>query len=317
MQRPSPSSPAFFLYLPSYWLAGAELQRLLVVQSAWASLASLLVPTAIHLHFLPIFSTARLNTRRAFLLALTGVLLVATLNLNLLYATGRLEPTVWWFMLALGGFMGWAGRFEVARERTSARLKLAEVDARRLGAAAERERIARDLHDLLGQSLSLIAVKAELTKKLAPSDLERALRENDDVIRIAKKTLAEVRQAVTSYRAPTLEDELVNADLALRSVGGTLEVALEPVTLTDDQETALAFVLREGVTNVVRHAAASRCWVRLQVAAKGVIFTVEDNGRGGGAPVVRLQRGAVCRECARGSRGWAAPSSVLPVQARA
>lgn len=127
-------------------------------------------------------------------------------------------------------------------------------------------------------------MKAELVAKLAPLDPARALAENRDVIRIAKNALHEVRQAVESYRAPSLAAELAGARLALSSAGVRLDAHMAALALTDDQEAALAFALREGVTNVVRHAGASRCTVRLYDERGQAVLDLSDDGRGITAP---------------------------------
>ena len=129
---------------------------------------------------------------------------------------------------------------------------------------AERERIARDLHDLLGHTLSVIVLKSELASRLADKDPARAIAEIRDVERIARDALSEVRSAVRGMRQTTLETELQNVRLACDAAGLTLEVYLEPLALPMATEQTLAFALREAVTNVIRHAAARVVTVSLE-----------------------------------------------------
>jgi two-component system sensor histidine kinase DesK len=154
--------------------------------------------------------------------------------------------------------------------------------AEHLATIVERERIARDLHDLLGHTLSTIVLKAELAAKVADRDLARALQEIRDVERISRNALTEVRQAVYSYRGERLEQELTTARAALEAAGVALTVDMPSVTLTSDQERALALALREAVTNVIRHARAGSCRVTLAQEPGRVRLQVEDDGVGGG-----------------------------------
>jgi two-component system sensor histidine kinase DesK len=146
---------------------------------------------------------------------------------------------------------------------------------------AERERIARDLHDLLGHTLSVIVMKSELASKLADRDPARAIQEIRDVERVSRDALTEVRRAVEGYRRHGLGGEMRNAVIALRAAGVTLHTDVAPLALSPKQETALALALRESVTNVVRHAHATVCRVSLRADGGQLTFIVEDDGRGG------------------------------------
>jgi len=167
---------------------------------------------------------------------------------------------------------------EAARAR--ARLQRAEEEVERLAQLAERERIARDLHDLLGHTLSLISIKSELAGKLVVRDPERALAEIRDVERISRTALAEVRQTVAGYRATGFEAELANAKLATSAAGMPLRCQTAAVTLGGDEGRLLGQVLREAVTNIIRHSRASECEVVLERHCKGLRLTISDNGCG-------------------------------------
>jgi two-component system sensor histidine kinase DesK len=146
--------------------------------------------------------------------------------------------------------------------------------------AAERERFARDLHDLLGHSLSVIAIKAELAGRLMAIDPERAAAEVADVEGVARESLREVRQAVSGYRQPTLEKELEGARVALSAAGIAAEVERSPVTLDPDVEAVLAWAVREGATNVIRHSGATRCQVTVRAGLADAGVEVVDDGEG-------------------------------------
>ena len=146
--------------------------------------------------------------------------------------------------------------------------------------AAERERFARDLHDLLGHSLSVIAIKAELAGRLMSIDPERAAAEVADVEGVARESLREVRQAVSGYRQPTLDKELEGARVALSAAGIEAEVERTSVNLDPDVEAVLAWAVREGATNVIRHSGATHCQVKVRASLADAGVEVVDDGEG-------------------------------------
>lgn len=168
--------------------------------------------------------------------------------------------------------------------RANSKLRLAQAEVERLAKTAERERIARDLHDLLGHTLSLITLKSELAGKLIAQDPERAGREIREVERISRETLREVRTAVAGYRSEGVPAELERARLALQAAEVKLEYFVAPLDLQPAEETVLSLALREAVTNVLRHAAARTCRITLEQTAEEVRLEVHDDGRGGSAP---------------------------------
>ncbi len=143
---------------------------------------------------------------------------------------------------------------------------------------AERERISRDLHDLLGHSLSLIALKAELAGKLAGRDAEACRREIGDIETSARQALAEVRAAVTGYRHSGLSGALAGARASLATANVELREEVAQFALAPAAEHVLALALREAVTNVVRHAGASRCTLRLALEQGSAVLRVADDG---------------------------------------
>jgi two-component system, NarL family, sensor histidine kinase DesK len=150
--------------------------------------------------------------------------------------------------------------------------------------AEERMRFARDLHDLLGHSLSLIALKSELAGRLAERDPGRARQEMADVESAARQALAEVRDAVSGYRQVSLAQALVEARSALSAAG----IALRPPTAVDvlpgPVDAVLGWVVREAVTNVLRHSGATTVTIDLDTTADDVLLGIADDGRGSAAP---------------------------------
>jgi two-component system sensor histidine kinase DesK len=189
------------------------------------------------------------------------------------------QVTVWMPIMTL--IIGTIVNVERQSEAKDVALKLSHDEVRRLAATAERERIGRDLHDLLGHTLSLITLKLELARKLAERDPPGSRRELEEAERVARHALAEVRSAVTGIRSADLAAELASARLLLESSQVHLEYAAPPTGLPADMERCLALVLREAVTNIARHAQATRARIAFEVDARSVSLCVEDDGRGG------------------------------------
>jgi len=146
--------------------------------------------------------------------------------------------------------------------------------------AGERERLALELHDLLGRTLSLIAVKAELASRLSAKGAPSADAELADVQRLARQAVREVRDAVTGASAPGVDAELAAAEAALRTAGIDVCVDNTATSIDSMHETTIAWALREAVTNVVRHSGAHTCRITLDAADGSTMLEVDDDGRG-------------------------------------
>lgn len=178
----------------------------------------------------------------------------------------------------LVGIVGVGARlfWESYRQLVAAREQLAQ-----LAVTEERLRFARDLHDILGQSLSVLVLKSELVAKQLPEDADESLRhEVRDIAQVARRSLNDVREAVTGYRRPTLQGEISSARAALRAAGIGLRVEDTVGPLRPDQDGVLAWCLREAVTNVVKHSGAKRCEVRISRRGELATLEVSDDGRG-------------------------------------
>ncbi|RLU99496.1 two-component sensor histidine kinase [Streptomyces griseocarneus] len=182
----------------------------------------------------------------------------------------------------LGGF-AMVGVRHMAR--TTKALQEARATVAHLAANEERLRLARDLHDLLGHSLSLITLKSELAGRMLPDKPEQAAQQVADIERVSRQALVDVREAVSGFRRPTLDAEVAGARTALAAAGITATVEVAPADhpdLAPDEEGALAWALREAVTNVVRHSGARRCEVTLTEQGDELCLTVTDDGQGPG-----------------------------------
>ena len=177
------------------------------------------------------------------------------------------------------GLMMWFYRraMTVVRELRQARVELA-----RLAVTEERLRFARDLHDLLGHSLTTIALKSQLARRLAEPGSAVA-GEVADIEAVTQQALGEVRDAVTGYRSRSLAEELDTARAALSAAGIDVTVRLDSPPLPAELDTLLGWVVREGTTNVLRHSGASACEFRLSRNGTTVSMAVDDNGVGASA----------------------------------
>ncbi|WP_237405388.1 sensor histidine kinase [Actinacidiphila reveromycinica] len=166
--------------------------------------------------------------------------------------------------------------------RTMRELRAARDTVAQLAATEERLRLARDLHDLLGHSLSLITLKSELAGRMLPDRPHDAARQVFDIESVSRQALVDVREAVSGYRRPTLATEVVSARSALAAAGvsARLHVPERVDGLTPAAEGALAWALREAATNVVRHSGAATCVVALETGGGNATLTVSDDGRG-------------------------------------
>jgi two-component system sensor histidine kinase DesK len=197
----------------------------------------------------------------AVIVLLTLFPLVLTLTMH-----GGITGVDWWwliaFLLLVRGIgldmIGVARMGSAIRELHTARRELA-----RLAVIEERERLSRDLHDLLGQTLSVITLKSELAGCLIKEEPERCAQELAEIERVSRQMLREVRKTVAGYRQPTLVNELDGARQLLEAAG--VECAIEQTTgdLPLALDTILAWTIREGVTNVIRHSRARQCLIRL------------------------------------------------------
>jgi len=226
----------------------------------------------------------RLEPVRRAWLAIAGLVAVAGLGLVI-----SPVPMPWRLLAVLPVLVfvlviGAAGIIEVERERTHARLRRADEEIERLATIAERERIARDLHDLLGHTLSVIVLKSELAGRLVRSDPDRAEQEVREVEQTARTSLGEVRSAVAGYRARGLGAEVVNARRALSAADVDLQATIDLPVLSAEQEATLALALREAVTNIVRHADAHHVTIRAEATSEQVCLEVGDDGRGASGP---------------------------------
>ena len=274
------------VFLPLYFLAQLRTgQRRLAYALAVAMLGYLLLPQNTGANTYLIYAGAMLGASgvglRVLLKWIVAAALVFAFEAWLLgwpdQYIGLSTAITAMLMVAIGA----ANHFHHEKHLRQAELKLSHDEVRRLAALAERERIGRDLHDLLGHTLSLITLKSELAVKLFDRDALAARREIVDVERIARDALGQVRRAVTGIRTAGLAAELASARLLLESGDVRLHYSFAPAGLPPEVESVLALTLREAITNIQRHAQASQARVDIEVDAGEARLTILDNGIGG------------------------------------
>ena len=195
-------------------------------------------------------------------------------------------PMIYMISAAIAGPV--VGLFNIGmrqKMRADAQLRLSHDEVRRLAALAERERIGRDLHDLLGHTLSLVALKSDLAGRLLERDPVAARREIDDVSRVSRDALAQVRRAVSGIRAAGIAAELASAKLLLETDGVAFDYRFDETfgssALPPGVESALALTVREAATNIQRHARAQHAQASFGMEGGEAVLRIDDDGRGG------------------------------------
>ena len=279
------------LYLRVFWPGIRSAQT----QQSWA-LGGWVLSLASYFVLLPVIG----GTATTFLIygasmigfqGRTGLALwLAFLNMAVMvwpFWTGTYRPDdLWWLApnLLFTLVAAYANHASYAQRIAGARLAQAQRENERLAADAERERIARDLHDLLGHTLSVIVLKSELAARLTERDPARAAQEIREVERIGREALTEVRAAVQGYRGSGLNAELARAKVALDAAGVRLIMTEALPELPARTEASAAMLLREAVTNVVRHARAHEVRITLTPTPRGHRLVIKDDGIGGQTP---------------------------------
>ncbi|MBC3862963.1 sensor histidine kinase [Undibacterium jejuense] len=274
------SAVTLFLFLPCYFYSFWAPQRLQLLCALAIYLAGIAwAPFNFGSSTFCIFASSmighKLPTRTSYLclFSLTGVtsLLSFVLHFN---AAFWIPATI--FSVTAGVSVIVGEKFK----RTQESLLRKQEEVEHLAALAERERIARDMHDVLGHSLSVITLKAELARKLFDRDRDACKKELIDIEHAARVALSEVRTALTGYRSTGLAHELHSAQEALAAAQVIMTQEIASVALTPMTENVIALALKEATTNIIRHAHASVCHIRLTEDPEQITFSIKDDGIG-------------------------------------
>ncbi len=265
-------------YFRGFWVRGRELLLIIALQALLGvTFAPANIGSAVFFIYAASFAAYVERYR-------VGALAIGLVALAGLLTSWTVEAPLFFWITAVGFplLIGFVSLHQVQVRRTSVKLRLAQEQIEHLAAVAERERIARDMHDVLGHTLSLIVLKSALAAKLVTRDPDRAAREIRDVEEVARKALREVRETIRGYRA-SLTEEVEQSRALLGAAGIRAEIEVGATSLERGVEETLALALREAVTNVVRHSGAGVCRIRLRIDHDHAILTIEDDGRGAGA----------------------------------
>jgi two-component system, NarL family, sensor histidine kinase DesK len=228
---------------------------------------------------LVIYAAAFAGSQRSLVPGLVAICIGGTLA-GLLFVLGKIELIFALTMLVFSAVAAITNHTSYREYEIQRQLQKSQDEVARVAKIAERERIARDLHDLLGHTLSVIVLKSELASRLSDKNPQKAALEIKEVERIARDALQEVRSAVRGYRNAGLEEELQNVRLACTAANMKLELYTVPLELSWQKEQALALALREATTNAIRHASATTIWVSLEPNGDEVHLSVWDDGAG-------------------------------------
>lgn len=300
----------FVLYFSGYWYKG---WRLVLNIAGLTALGLIFMPVNMGAGVFFIYATAFVpfvkDGELGFSIRLLAVIQAALL---LELWLKHLPPYIWVWTLVFNIIIFAVNIHYCQRRRADAKLRMAHDEIEHLAKVAERERIARDLHDVLGHTLTVIVLKSELASKLIDRDSATARAEIKEVERISRQALAEVREAIRGYRAESLDSEIRRACGTLETAGIKVESQPEPFSLSPQQESVLALVLREAVTNVVRHADARNCRLSLRQVNGHYRLEVADDGNGANQPEgnglrgmrerVEELGGRLERDCGHGTR---------------
>jgi two-component system sensor histidine kinase DesK len=266
------------LYFLFYWLKGVwqrlDLAGIVILGLGFAPFHSGAACFFIYAAALAPFAV---ETQAAGFGLLGGLAVLVTVEVWIVH----LAWAYWFWACPFALVIGAGNVFFAAKNRANDKLRVAQGEVEHLAKVAERERIARDLHDVLGHTLSVIILKSELAGKLIDRDPQRAKAEMADVEQTSRAALAEVRSTIRGYRFHSLEAEIKQAKATLETAGVSVKSESRQVPLTPAQESVVALVVREAVTNVVRHAHALNCELRLAPANGNCLLEIQDDGCGG------------------------------------
>ncbi len=232
----------------------------------------------LQLFFFPAFAAARLAPDR---IAVAGITTVAVLA-GLTDLLGGAQPGNAAGLGVAIFFISFTVHSVGVLQQTNRDLHRARLELAAMAVAAERDRFARDLHDTLGHSLTLMALKSELASRLVATNPDRARDEMGDVAAAARSSLASVRETVSGYRHPSVEQELAAAAAALAAADIGWQVDGDVPALPPPAAGVLGWAIREGVTNVLRHSGAREVRIRFRPAVDGVTMELTDDGGGAG-----------------------------------
>src|SRR6266852_3797130 len=267
-----------FLYFSIFWVRPPLNYLLLLCMAAMGlGLAKVNPGSCVFIIFTASFIPWVTGRMKAALIALSALVTAVAFNAALFHPPAGFSITS--VVVTLG--VGMSNIHFAEKNRADYKLRMAQGEVEHLAKVAERERIARDLHDVLGHTLSLIIVKSTLAGKLLEKYPQKARSEIADIEKVSREAMAEIRNTLRGYSTYKLSDEIERAKSALHSAGVTMESDAAEISMTPAQESVVALIMREAVTNVVRHAEAHTCRLRIAPNDGSCVLEIADDGRGG------------------------------------
>ncbi len=265
-----------FLYFNSYWISSKRLMWNILAICIVGSLLALITPGAsVFFVYAGAFCCRLGSTRKAFI--------------GLFFITVWISIFAWYVQhslffyipaLAFTWMIGGVNIYQHDIELKRKELVLSQQEVRHLARTSERERIARDLHDLIGHTFSVITLKAELASKLMDKDFNKAKQEIFEIENISRTALKQIREVVTGYRTSDLNTELAHAKHVLESNEIHFEYQFENFKMSELINKELAIILKELVTNILKHSEASNVSAEIKSEKSHIILRVSDNGNG-------------------------------------
>jgi two-component system sensor histidine kinase DesK len=266
------------LYFGIFWVRAPFKYALLLGMAAMGlGLANSNTGASVFIIFTGAFIPWVFERAKSAVIALTVLAIVIVIHGLIFHPANGFTITA--LVVALG--VGLSNTHFAVRNRADCKLRMAHEEIEHLAKVAERERIARDLHDVLGHTLTLISVKSTLAGKLLDKDPVKARGEIADIEKVSREALAEIRNTLRGYSNYKLCDELQRAQAALESAGVKVSTESADVLLSAAQESVAALIMREAVTNVVRHAQARHCSLRVARNNGTCVLEIQDDGCGG------------------------------------
>ncbi|TDF35579.1 sensor histidine kinase [Alteromonadaceae bacterium M269] len=275
-------------YFHSFWVKKGKVAWHTAAVVLIGTLSAFITPTASSMFIYAAGFAGRLKSMKHGFISLFAILLWVV------FITWRFDFQPYFSIptLVFSFIIGILNIYQAVLDEKKKELILSREETQRLAKVAERERIARDLHDLIGHTFSVITLKADLAGKLLDKDLEKARKEIKQLETISRDALSQVREVVSGYRTSDLLSELANAKHVLASMSIEFEYRFEGLGDKENIETnlekyldaksnkELAIVLRELVTNIIRHAKADEVDAVIKREDGNIVLTVKDNGQG-------------------------------------
>ncbi len=263
-------------YFRAHWVRGKQLVVCIAgIFGIGVAMAQINFGASVFFVYAAVFC-AQFKTHRSAL----GALMFVICSIGLFSAVTQQSSYFWIPAILFSFIIGLMTVHQAEVDRKNKALKLSEQQIEALAKSAERERIGRDLHDILGHSLSVITLKSELASKMIDKGiaLDKIREEIKAVEELSRETLAQVRGAVVGYNQATIDTELLHAQVATKAANIELISDIESEKLASNIEAQLALIVREAVTNIVRHADTKKAWVTLQFQDTGIELSIKDQG---------------------------------------